>query len=168
VFPFPVPAEIHFHVFFSAHRFFCGLIVFALSYPACKLSTLTSSPWSKSIFILPALVVRFACPLCLGVDSSCSCSEQARRPVFYCRPYQISDQICGAAVLGLVISVLRQPILYCESSVSPFMSGAWIFPGPFSLPRCRVRSSSISLVSARQVPLLIFPAANRTERGAGA
>jgi hypothetical protein len=64
------------------------------------------------------------------VDSSCSCSEQARRPVFYCRPYQISDQICGAAVLGLVISVLRQPVLYCESSVSSFVSGAWIFPRP--------------------------------------
>jgi hypothetical protein len=60
-----VPAEIHFHVFFSAHRFFCGLIVFALSYPACKLSTLTSSPWSKSIFILPALLFGLRAPFVL-------------------------------------------------------------------------------------------------------
>jgi hypothetical protein len=53
--------------------FFFGLIVFASSYPACDLSSRTSSPWSKSIFFLSALLFGLRAPLSwCGFTLSCS------------------------------------------------------------------------------------------------
>jgi hypothetical protein len=70
---------------------------------------------------------------------------------FYCRPYQISDQIRGAAVLGLVISVLNQarsarsPLVFL--SVRGRRSRGWFLDSSVPLSFCSVTAPKVLLLA---------------------